>query len=128
MYSTGKIGLWSVVEEGIGITAGSLPALRPILSLRFFNQFSRGGSDGSNGATMRSSGNRLRVNDEEGTDMDTLRSKNAKSKAQVSDDGESQKYILKETQVSVTAEHYTNGAEEGWKRQQTLGWTSEGSD
>ncbi|KAK7734024.1 hypothetical protein SLS53_008019 [Cytospora paraplurivora] len=127
MYSTGQIGLWSVVEEGIGITAGSLPALRPVLSLPFFNRFGRTGSGGSNGATMRSSGNRLRVNDEEGTDMDTLRSKNARSKGQVSGDGESQKYILKETQVSVTAEHYT-GAEEGWKRQQTLGWTSEGSE
>ncbi len=36
MYSTGKIGLWSVIEEGIGIIAGSLPALRPLLSLSFF--------------------------------------------------------------------------------------------
>ncbi|KAK7959593.1 uncharacterized protein PG986_004447 [Apiospora aurea] len=36
MFSTGAIGLWSVLEEGIGIIAGSLPALRPLLSLRAF--------------------------------------------------------------------------------------------
>lgn len=33
MFSTGAIGLWSILEEGIGIIAGSLPALRPLLSL-----------------------------------------------------------------------------------------------
>ncbi|KAF2833879.1 hypothetical protein CC86DRAFT_462135 [Ophiobolus disseminans] len=34
MYGTGKIGFWSLIELGIGIVAGSLPALRPLLSLR----------------------------------------------------------------------------------------------
>jgi len=34
MYGTSKIGLWSLTEECIGIIAGSLPALRPLLSLR----------------------------------------------------------------------------------------------
>lgn len=34
MYGTGKIGFWSLMEEGIGIIAGSLPALRPLLSLK----------------------------------------------------------------------------------------------
>ncbi|KAK7964155.1 hypothetical protein PG988_011129 [Apiospora saccharicola] len=48
MYSTGAIGLWSVLEEGIGIIAGSLPALRPLLSL---------GSFGGNGRTKGSSTN-----------------------------------------------------------------------
>ncbi|KAK7911969.1 hypothetical protein PG985_014450 [Apiospora marii] len=46
MYSTGAIGLWSVLEEGIGIIAGSLPALRPLLSLR-----SLGGNGRSNGTS-----------------------------------------------------------------------------
>ncbi|KAK8062427.1 hypothetical protein PG997_014524 [Apiospora hydei] len=42
MFSTGAIGLWSILEEGIGIIAGSLPALRPLLSLRaFWRQWSR---------------------------------------------------------------------------------------
>lgn len=36
MYSTGSIGLWSIIEESIGIIAGSLPALRPLLSLSVF--------------------------------------------------------------------------------------------
>ncbi|KAH9219496.1 hypothetical protein DL95DRAFT_422703 [Leptodontidium sp. 2 PMI_412] len=35
MFGTGKIGLWSMVEEGIGISAGSLPALRPPRTGRF---------------------------------------------------------------------------------------------
>lgn len=34
IYATGKIGFWSLLEEGIGIIAGSLPALRPLLSIR----------------------------------------------------------------------------------------------
>lgn len=130
MFSTGQIGLWSVIEEGIGITAGSMPALRPILSLHIFNRFSRNGSGGSGAGTLRSSANGLqgrRAHDDT-VGMNTLRSqRNAKSKNEVSGDGESQKYILKETQVSVTAEAYTGGDE--WKRQQTLGWTnSENSD
>lgn len=36
MYSAGPIGLWSIIEEGIGIVAGSLPALRPLLTLKVF--------------------------------------------------------------------------------------------
>ena len=31
MYSIAKIAVWSILEEGIGITAGSLPMLRPLL-------------------------------------------------------------------------------------------------
>lgn len=46
MFSTGAIGIWSVLEEGIGIIAGSLPALRPLLSLR-----SLGGNGRSNGTS-----------------------------------------------------------------------------
>ncbi|KAK8112771.1 hypothetical protein PG984_013297 [Apiospora sp. TS-2023a] len=51
MYSTGAIGLWSVLEEGIGIIAGSLPALRPLLSLRSF-----GGNGRTNGSSTNDSG------------------------------------------------------------------------
>ncbi|ROW04855.1 hypothetical protein VMCG_04725 [Cytospora schulzeri] len=131
MLSTGQIGLWSVIEEGIGITAGSMPALRPVLSLPFFNRFSRSGSGGSGAGTLRSSANGLqgrRTHNGDTVGMNTLRSqRNPRSKNDVSGDGESQKYILKETQVSVTAEAYSGGDE--WKRQQTLGWTnSENSD
>jgi hypothetical protein len=34
LFGTGPIGFWSLMEEGIGLIAGSLPALRPLLSLR----------------------------------------------------------------------------------------------
>lgn len=136
MFSTGHIGLWSVIEEGIGITAGSMPALRPILSLSFFNQFSRGGSGGSGARTLRSTGNGMHMDRGQGPDgvkMDTMRSKRSvKCNNDVSGDGESQKYILKETQVSITAEPYRGvegGGADEWKRQRTLGWTnSHGSD
>lgn len=131
MFSTGQIGLWSVVEESIGIIAGSMPALRPVLSLPFFNRFSRSGSYGSGAATLNSGAHNLQRQGEtnpEDHGMDTLRSsRNTRGKMDVSGDGESQKYILKETQVSVTAENYNGGDE--WKRQQTLGWTTgENSD
>lgn len=128
MYSTGQIGLWSVIEEGIGITAGSMPALRPILSLPFFNHFSRSGSGsgGSGAGTLHSTANGLqgrRTYNGDTVGMNTLRSqRNPRSKDEVSGDGESQKYILKETQVSVTAEAYSGG--DDWKRQQALGWTN----
>lgn len=41
------------------------------------------------------------------------------SRGSVDDDGDSQKQILKHTQVSVVAE---SGADEDWRRQQVLGW------
>ncbi|KUI64224.1 hypothetical protein VM1G_11005 [Cytospora mali] len=130
MFSTGKIGLWSVVEEGIGITAGSMPALRPVLSLSFFNRFSRSGSGGSGAGTLRSSANGLQGRSQHTGDavgMNTLRShRNTRSKSEVSGDSESQKYILKETQVSITAEAY--GGTEEWKKQRSIGWTNNGSD
>lgn len=47
MYSAGPIGLWSVIEEGIGIVAGSMPALRPLLSLPIFGGTRTGGSTGN---------------------------------------------------------------------------------
>lgn len=128
MFSTGQIGLWSVIEEGIGITAGSMPALRPVLSLPFFNHFSRHGSrsGGSGAGTLQSTANGLqgrRAHNGDTVGMSTLRSqRNQRGKDEVSGDGESQKYILKETQVSVTAEAYSGG--DAWRRQQTLGWTN----
>jgi hypothetical protein len=46
MYSAGAIGVWSMIEEGIGIIAGSMPALRPLLDLSIFRRgTSSSGSD-----------------------------------------------------------------------------------
>ncbi|KAK7995325.1 hypothetical protein PG990_014098 [Apiospora arundinis] len=55
MFSTGAIGLWSILEEGIGIVAGSLPALRPLLTLPILGGNSRetGNSSSAHGTTNR---------------------------------------------------------------------------
>ncbi|PSR88669.1 hypothetical protein BD289DRAFT_481956 [Coniella lustricola] len=47
MYSAGPIGLWSIIEEGIGIVAGSMPALRPLLSLPIFGGTRTGDGSGN---------------------------------------------------------------------------------
>jgi hypothetical protein len=136
MFSTGQIGLWSIIEEGIGIIAGSMPALRPLLTLPIFGR-----------STIRSSNNqqsapheRLTPNPapgfkDEPTDevnMKTFRTSSSNDSPGLhkmrtktrgsSDDGDSQRNILKETHWTVTAEH-TNPADD-WARQRVLGWSS----
>ncbi|PQE14311.1 cation-transporting atpase 4 protein [Rutstroemia sp. NJR-2017a BBW] len=43
MYAGADIAIWSLIEEGVGICAGSLSALRPLLSM--FSSSSSGSSD-----------------------------------------------------------------------------------
>ncbi|RFU35552.1 hypothetical protein B7463_g755, partial [Scytalidium lignicola] len=97
MFSTGKIGIWSVIEEGIGIFAGSLHALRPLLSLPFLN-----GSTTSKSSNIASANKfkQARSGHESltsGVKMDTF-----KKLADKDGDGDSQKHILKETHITVT--------------------------
>ncbi|OJJ79308.1 uncharacterized protein ASPGLDRAFT_1507035 [Aspergillus glaucus CBS 516.65] len=40
LYKTANIAIWSNIEAGLGITAGSLPTLRPLI--RFFREASQG--------------------------------------------------------------------------------------
>ncbi|KAI1078156.1 hypothetical protein F5B20DRAFT_549533 [Whalleya microplaca] len=133
MFSTGSIGLWSVLEEGIGIIAGSIPALRPLLRLRIF-----GGSSDANQSdqpddlvtfgAIPSRG--LTAHQEQRASdvkMETFRAipkpETGYKDNNGDSDGDSQKHILKETQVSVTAED-TSAANDDWARQRVLGWNN----
>ncbi|KAF4960302.1 hypothetical protein FSARC_10499 [Fusarium sarcochroum] len=94
VYSTGAIGLWSILEEGIGIIAGSMPSLRPLLSLPFFSRTTYASNTGSNhiSAHLNQPQASVGYGYEDGT-------------RQSMDDGDSQKYILKQTQVVITEEN-----------------------
>jgi hypothetical protein len=119
MFGTGKIGLWSIIEEGIGITAGSLHALRPLLSLPFFGSTGSSNNTGasasaSNKFNQPKSGHRAQRND---ISLDTFQ--------QLGDtDADSSRHILKETEVSMTRSDQTEkGPGKGkWDRTQVVGW------
>ncbi|KAG4442366.1 hypothetical protein IFR05_002144 [Cadophora sp. M221] len=118
MFGTGKIGLWSIVEEGLGISAGSLPALRPVLSLPFFRTGST--DDSYNAASAGHVYNKPRTGRfSRSTDvrLDTFH--------QIPDDRDrdvdSQKNIMKETQFTMTSEPSETPAVD-WERIQALGW------
>ncbi|KAI7784998.1 cation-transporting atpase 4 [Diaporthe eres] len=125
MFSTGQIGLWSVVEEGIGICAGSMPTLKPLLSLSVFGGSTNASRDPSRGTLPLSASNKLKQGEEgEAVKMDTMRSpRSSKNKPRGSSDDDSLKHILKETRVTVTAETY-NSNDDAWSRNQVLGWDS----
>jgi hypothetical protein len=123
MYSTGAIGLWSILEEGIGIIAGSMPALRPLLNLPFFSKNTYASNTGSNqlsshmnlpnATTNRRKGNQsqskkasMELNDFRThltTHVGYGDGENREQKHSL-DDSDSQKYILKSTRVVVTRE------------------------
>ncbi|KAL1877920.1 hypothetical protein Daus18300_002273 [Diaporthe australafricana] len=123
MFSTGQIGLWSVVEEGIGICAGSMPTLRPLLSLSIFGGSTNASDDPSRGTLPLSASNHLKQGEQrDAVRMETMRSpRTSKNRQRGSTDDDSLKHILKETQVTVTAETYSAG-EDSWSRSQALGW------
>ncbi|KFY00763.1 hypothetical protein V490_01210 [Pseudogymnoascus sp. VKM F-3557] len=119
MFGTGKIGLWSIIEEGIGITAGSLHALRPLLSLPFFGSTGSSNNTGASASANNKfnqpkSGHRAQRND---ISLDTFQ--------QLGDtDADSSRHILKETEVSMTRSDQTEkGPGKGkWDRTQVVGW------
>ncbi|RFU74907.1 hypothetical protein TARUN_7325 [Trichoderma arundinaceum] len=116
MFSTGKIGLWSIIEEGIGIVAGSLHALRPLLSLPIFGGSSNGNTSGSASANkfMQSrSGNQGMHAD---INLDTFQ-----QLGDTEGDGESAKHILKKTKVTMIRSDRTASPGE-YDRSQVLGW------
>jgi hypothetical protein len=117
MYGTGKIGLWSIIELGIGIFAGSLPALRPLLSMGFFGS----SSNQSDAISAGDKYNKPRTkNGSRSRDiaLDTFHQLGDKES-----DGDSQKYILKETQVTMTTNDMAGTPEaEDWEKARVLGW------
>ncbi|KFZ04955.1 hypothetical protein V501_08804 [Pseudogymnoascus sp. VKM F-4519 (FW-2642)] len=118
MFGTGKIGLWSIIEEGIGITAGSLHALRPLLSLRIFG----GGSSVDNTGASASASNKFKQSNGHQAQRNEI---NLDTFQQLGDtDADSSRHILKETEVSMTR---SEGTEKGpgkgkWDRTQVVGW------
>ena len=122
MYGTGKIGFWSLMEEGIGIVAGSLHALRPLLSLRI------GFSSSMNtpGAATSGRSEPLQKSKKHGRSrsavlMNTFQTLGDGEGEEEHDDGDSQKNIVKETKYSVTSSRVADSKEECLKSQ-VLGW------
>lgn len=120
MFGTGKIGLWSIIEEGIGITAGSLHALRPLLSLSIF-----GGTGSSNDAgASASASNKFKQSSGRQAERNNISLDTFQQLGDTDGDGDSSRHILKETEVSMTR---SMGTEKGpgkgkWDRTQVTGW------
>lgn len=99
MYSTGKIGFWSLVEEGIGIIAGSLPALRPLLNLRI-RITSSSNTPAPSGNAYASNQHSKQLSSRAHIMMDTFQVLGDDADH---DDADSQKNIIKETNYTVTS-------------------------
>jgi hypothetical protein len=99
VYGTGKIGFWSLIEEGIGIIAGSLPALRPLLSLRIRVTTSSTNPPSGNAYASQSKHRQPRSS----IKMDTFQTLGDVDGG--SDDGASQRKIVKEMAYTVTSSH-----------------------
>lgn len=107
LYGIANIAVWSITESGIGLIAGSLPALRPLLRyIPYFAERSRA-SDNKSGPsgchTYRRSHklDTLRIHNENGCLTTCDAGKH--NWEELSDSG-SQKHILKESHVTVTSE------------------------
>ncbi|KAH7355116.1 hypothetical protein BKA65DRAFT_395065 [Rhexocercosporidium sp. MPI-PUGE-AT-0058] len=124
MFSTGKIGLWSIIEEGIGIFAGSLPALRPLLSLPFFRNGST--DDSHNAASAGNAYNKPRTGRFHGSADVTLDTFHQLPDDKEDGDADSQKHIMKQTQFTMTNEQAETPVAE-WERNQVLGWKQNNS-
>ncbi|KAF3763428.1 hypothetical protein M406DRAFT_293095 [Cryphonectria parasitica EP155] len=122
MYSAGPIGLWSVVEEGISIVAGSLPALRPLLSLPMFGgtrDASKGISNPETDLQTWGAGDKRDVADDL---TDSMKMQTFVISKDGDSDGESQTHILKETHVMVSTEHINSTGTEEWTKRRVNGW------
>jgi hypothetical protein len=111
MYAGADIATWSLIEEGVGICAGSLSALRPLLSI-----FSRSAGSSNSHST---SANKFQRSKRSDINLDTFHRIVDISARNV--DTESQKHILKETEVTVTSNNRTSSPEQ-WQESQALGW------
>ncbi|KAF3043681.1 hypothetical protein E8E12_006435 [Didymella heteroderae] len=122
MYGTGKIGFWSLMEEGIGIVAGSLPALRPLLSLRvgFSSSMNTPGA-ATSGRSEPLRNSNMHGRSRSAVMMDTFQTLGDGDGEEEHDDGDSQKNIVKETKYSVTSTKVAVSEEER-VRSQVLGW------
>jgi hypothetical protein len=126
MYSTGKIGFWSLMEEGIGIVAGSLPALRPLLSLRIRISSSETPNGAAASANTFPVSRSRQPTSRSGTMMmDTFHHLGDNDDVEYGD-GDSQKNIVKETKYTVTSSEAA--VNEGAREEVVLGWEHKNSD
>lgn len=118
LYNIANIAIWSIIESGTGLIAGSLPALRPLLKYVPFlgGESGAGSSDrtksagvkasaSGGGITFRRSRHTSRhkldvLNPNPGGGLTTCEA--GKRNWEELSDAESQKYILKESEVAVT--------------------------
>ena len=96
MFSTGAIGLWSIIELGIGIIAGSLPALRPLLNLPIFGRSSAADSNATPAYSASKNSKRSRSAHRHmgsGVKMDTLLRVDSTDGAEGEIEAEAEKYL-----------------------------------
>jgi hypothetical protein len=108
MYSTGKIGFWSLLEEGIGIIAGSLPALRIKITTTSNAPATSGNAYASNQHSRKQPSSRAHIM------MDTFQVLGDDADQ---DDCDSQKNIIKETKYEVTSSRVVEP-----KQSHDMGW------
>ncbi|EOD52135.1 putative cation-transporting atpase 4 protein [Neofusicoccum parvum UCRNP2] len=122
LYGIANIALWSIIESGTGIIAGSLPSLRPLLRyVPFFGESFAGSSNKRSGMGGGAGGRSTSARRSHKLDTYRLESGNGggsggmkgfvqtaceagKRNWEELSDAESQKYILKESHVTVTNE------------------------
>ncbi|KAH8657821.1 hypothetical protein BX600DRAFT_439007 [Xylariales sp. PMI_506] len=98
LYEFGNVVLWTMIECGLGITAGSLPTLRPLL--RRFGASSNDKSYGDTSNHPKSNGRSIGLSAIRG--HTTVTSQNNPDHWERIDDSSSQKFIIKKnTQIDV---------------------------
>ncbi|KAI5925338.1 hypothetical protein F4810DRAFT_660044 [Camillea tinctor] len=98
LYNFGQIVLWTMVECGLGIIAGSLPSLRPLLRRIGFTSsksYARNGDSSEPGAARS-----IHLNQMRGQSTATCQG-GADDAWERLDDNSSQKFIMKNTQVDI---------------------------
>ncbi|KXH65117.1 hypothetical protein CNYM01_04838 [Colletotrichum nymphaeae SA-01] len=119
LHNIANIVLWSILECGIGIIAGSLPSLRRLLKF-WLDKSSKGsynntGSNGLNAISGRQAGsNGVRMNNLSGRGMTVSNCQSGPHDTwvQLDDDSDSQKHIIMRTQ-EVTVQYERDGQSRG---------------
>jgi hypothetical protein len=109
LFSVGKIAVWSILEEGIGIIAGSLPTLRPVLKYLHLlgSTYVNDSREPTSGAYSQAPHHQIHRRHPGAFRMDTFDATTEVETGhtqQNQSDGESAKHILKETGFTVTSE------------------------
>ncbi|KAI3539021.1 hypothetical protein CSPX01_09148 [Colletotrichum filicis] len=119
LHNIANIVLWSILECGIGIIAGSLPSLRRLLKF-WLDKSSKGsynntGSNGLNAISgMQAGSNGVRMNNLSGRGLTVSNCQSGPHDTwvQLDDDSDSQKHIIMRTQ-EVTVQYELDGQSRG---------------